>query len=465
MLGCSRVSRFVLPRKMMVGLLSTFVSIGLLPCGVAVADTVTSDFEAPLFHLGSVNGQDGWKSAPPGAIPSCDPTPTNGQYDQAVVANGAGTPAAFGQQSLRMSNLCGSGEFTFQTYSRHTALPAGEHQANTEYIAQFSFISKTTAYQPGLFLSVSPDSSEGSRMSYVGLRDTPDGIAVTVADTPKVDGDFETHPVALLARGVPHSIKFWIKLNPGPNNDLVRIYIDGKDVGQCFATWENYYRTSPEQAPPPNVNTPASIDALQFRSSVQGPSELATSGGFLFDNVTVTTANRTGPPGCDVPIEKQADTHTVSPGSLAGFRIAVRNRGRLTARNLLVCDHIPRKMTFVSANRKLLHLGSRRCLAIAHLAPGQRVSFNLKLRVNANAPPGTAENIADVTPIQPPGSPLAPSSPLVPPAPRADVPGNNLPGKITEITPIKKAIAIVKIRAKRPPAKRVRPRRPPPVTG
>jgi hypothetical protein len=57
----------------------------------AVADTVTTDFEAPLFHLGSVNGQDGWKSAVPGDIPSLP----HG-YDQAVVANGAGVPPAFG---------------------------------------------------------------------------------------------------------------------------------------------------------------------------------------------------------------------------------------------------------------------------------------------------------------------------------------------------------------------------------
>ena len=166
-----------------------------------------------------------------------------------------------------------------------------------------------------------------------------------------------------------------------------------------------------------------------------------------------------------MPIEKQADKRTVSPGGLAGFRIGVRNRGRLSARNLLVCDHIPRKMTFVSASRKLLHLGSRRCLAIPHLAPGQRVSFHLKLRVNANAQ-GTADNIADETPEQPPGSPLAPGSPLVPPTPPADVPGNHFPPAIqAKITPIAKAVAVVKVLKKRPPAKPVRPRRPPPVTG
>ncbi len=79
----------------------------------------------------------------------------------------------------------------------------------------------------------------------------------------------------------------------------------------------------------------------------------------------------------------------MSAGGLAGYRITVRNRGRLAARNVRVCDHIPRQMTFVSADRKLRRIGRRRCLTIPRLRPGQRVSFHVVLRVNANAPPGT----------------------------------------------------------------------------
>ena len=89
-------------------------------------------------------------------------------------------------------------------------------------------------------------------MSWVGLEDTPDGIRVTASDAPEVDGKFVDYDLALLDRAVPHTIRFWIKVNPGPDNDLVRIAIDNRDVGQCFTTWENYYRTAPEQAPPPN---------------------------------------------------------------------------------------------------------------------------------------------------------------------------------------------------------------------
>ena len=75
--------------RRMLMVLATAVSMVLLVCGAAAASITL--FEPPLFHLGSVNGQSGvgagpWRSAPPGAIPSCNPTPTLGKYDQEVVA-------------------------------------------------------------------------------------------------------------------------------------------------------------------------------------------------------------------------------------------------------------------------------------------------------------------------------------------------------------------------------------------
>ena len=149
-----------------------------------------------------------------------------------------------------MSNLCANGEFFYQTYSPRESVQVGEDRVKKVFMAQFAFMSKTPAYQPGLFLSVSPDSGEGSRMSWVGLEDTPAGIRVSAADTPEVDGEFVDYPnLAVLDRTHPHTIRFWIEVNRGPDNDLVRIAIDGRDAGQCFTTWENYYRTAPEQAP------------------------------------------------------------------------------------------------------------------------------------------------------------------------------------------------------------------------
>ena len=80
------------------------------------------------------------------------------------------------------------------------------------------------------------------------------------------------------------------------------------DLGQCFTTWENYYRTAPEQAPPPNRNTPATINSLQFRSSVPGPSSPGHRWWLpVRQREHHYRSNGPGPPGCDAPIEKTAD--------------------------------------------------------------------------------------------------------------------------------------------------------------
>jgi uncharacterized repeat protein (TIGR01451 family) len=434
----SSLDRPALSRTTLVGLLAWFLSVALLPCGVALADTVETNFEVPLFHTGSVAGQDGWRSAVPGNIPSL---PYG--YDQEVVAN-KGAPPEFGGQSLRLSNarnqeLAGPPEFHFQTYSRPTTVAAGEGLPNTEYTAEFSFIStRPNAQQPGLNVSVSPDEGEGGRMSFIGLQSEANGIKVTFFDTPNADGEFVPYDLGTLPRDVPHTIKFWIKLNPLPNDDLVRIYIDGHDAGQCFTTWANFYRSVSQ--PVPAINT------LQFRSVGEHENLSLLGGGYLFDNVKITTSNGPGPPGCDLPIEKKADVRTVSPGGRVRYRITVRNRGRLSASHVLLCDRIPREMTFVSADRKLLTLGGRRCLLIPRLGPGQSVSFHVLLRVDANAPPGTETNTVEETPG------VAPPRP-----PSVGVLGE----KVASIPPLEAAVAKVRIRAK--PAS---PRQPaPPVTG
>ena len=285
----------------MKGSIKRLVAIGsiatvalLIMVGVAAADTVGTDFDT--FNLGSVNGQGpGWKSGP---------TP----YDQEVVDNSvAGAPASFGAKSLRMSNADATGEFSDQTYSKPTADPAGENVDNHVFDAQFSFTSTDVAQQPGLFLSVSPDSYEGSRMSYVGLDDQADGIHVNIYDSPldvsPAGYTFRnTDAQVLLDQSTTHTIRFWIKLVPGENNDIVRIFIDGVDIGDklgvCFTTWENYYRLSPEQTIP-NNNTPPNLNSLQFRSGTSSPTPVTIpslqGGGYLFDDVSTMTANGNGP--------------------------------------------------------------------------------------------------------------------------------------------------------------------------
>ncbi len=104
----------------------------------------------------------------------------------------------------------------------------------------------------------------------------------------------------------------------------------------------------------------------------------------------------------------------------------------------------------MSADRKLRRIGRQRCLEIARLRPGQRVSFHLVLQVNANAQPGTLSNTGDVKP--PPVTPPAPGpgSPASPGGP---------PAVIAAPKPIARVKAVVKI-VKRAPAQR-----PPKFTG
>ena len=417
--------------RRMVTVLAMAVSISLLACGVAAASITL--FEPPLFHLGSVNDQSGvggvpWKSAPPGAIPACVPTPTNGEYDQEVVANSGsdappGEPPGFGSQSLRMSNACASGEFFYQTYSPQELQQVGEARPNKVFIAEFAFLPTTPDYQPGLFLSVSPDSGEGSRMSWVGLQDTAAGIQVSVNDTPDVDGEFVAHPGPLLGRSSPHRIRFRVKVNPGPDNDVVRIAVDDRNVG-CFTTWENYYRTAPEQAPPPNRNTPATINSLQFRSSVPGP--LALLGrGYLFDNVSITPSNGPGPKPCSgggggegpppVVIDKTTPTQFARPGDLITYRITVRNRGDASVRGLRACDRAPRALRFVRSSTRLRRAAGRRlCLPILLLRPGQRRAFDATFRLRANVTADAVTNSADAdAPAGSAPSPIPPEDPPV----------------------------------------------------
>jgi uncharacterized repeat protein (TIGR01451 family) len=425
---------------------ATAVSVSLLACGVAQASITL--FEPPLFRLGSVNGQSGvggypWKSGPPfpGTInclnyplpkdPPPPPFPTHpGEYDQEVVTGTAappGEPPGFGSQSLRMSNACASGEFSYQTYSAREPLDAGEEKFNKVFMAQFSFMSKTRGYQPGLFLSVSPDSYEGSRMSYVGLKDTEGGIQVTVSDTPEEDGEFVSTDVALLSHKVPHTIRFWIEANRGPDNDRVQIAVDGVPVDRCFTTWENYYRTAPEQKPPPNINTPAIINSLQFRSSVPGPTGLADN-GYLFDNVSMTPSNGPGPPPrrCsggeegppDIDVDKETQTQSALPGDTITYRISVRNRGDAPVRGLRACDRVPRALRFVGASTRLRRAAGRRlCRTIRLLRPGQRKTFRATFQLRTNVTANTITNGATAdTPTASPPSPSPPDAGGVLPA-------------------------------------------------
>lgn len=275
----------------------------------AAADTYSTGFENFSTawtgvgldeNPGTVNGQYGWHSAKPSSIPSL---PYG--YDQQIVNNdtygGQTGGDDFGDQSLRVSNAYTNdppSEFKFQTYSKSTTENAGEGLTNTVYTGEFQFIPTSANPQPGLFVSVSPDNGEGGRMSYVSLEDTAGGIKMTFYDTsgdttdPVTQG-FVGYDLGTYPRDVVHTIIFSIKFVDGPSNDVVRLFVDGTDMGDaldaCFTTWEQFYRdVSNETVPVTN--------SMEFRTAGNGNDIPSLVGhGYLFDNVTNTTAASGGP--------------------------------------------------------------------------------------------------------------------------------------------------------------------------
>jgi hypothetical protein len=249
--------------------------------GIAGADTVgTITFEPSVYSIGSINGQNGWQMT--------------GPYD-ANVASVSSFPDAlgygFGTQALQISDAVTSGSFGDQIFSPGVAFAASESGPHF-FDASFSIGTTSSGEQPGLHLSVSPDSGDGSRMSYLRFEDQPDGVHVFFDDATDPGplgtvANFNETDIATLSRDAPHTIRFFMDLIPGPANDIVRIYIDG-NLAYTGTSWEDYYRYDPEQAG--NGNVVPSVDKLLFREA--GTANAADRGnGFLIDNVSLASEN------------------------------------------------------------------------------------------------------------------------------------------------------------------------------
>lgn len=268
--------------------LRSLVSAALLvAAALGLGTTVFADsagpitFEPVAYSIGNINGQDGWKKT--------------GPYD-AAVADVATFPNAagfgFGTQSLRLSNAVTSGSFGDQTISPGLTDAAGENAASNHFEASFDIGSTQAAQQPGLYLSVSPDDGNGSRMSYVAFDDQPDGIHVIFYDVtnagplPAVT-TWNGTDVGTITRTQAHSIKFAIDFVPGPGNDVVKLYVDGS-LAITGTTWEDSYRYDAEQNG--NGNVLFSTSKLIF--PLRGSAVPATvDAGYLVDNVSLSSSN------------------------------------------------------------------------------------------------------------------------------------------------------------------------------
>jgi len=267
---------------------TTAISLGFYL--FAFADSsVSVDFETPTYTAEStIDGIDGWTSTG-AAGAGC------AVYDHEV-SSSFGVPG-FSAQSLRISNAVTSGCFGDMTFAKPLADAAGEADSTdgaysrgslqSHFEAQFDIRAMQLSEQPGLFLSVSPDRGDGSRMSYLGFEDTPGGIDVIFYDTPGTGdpANFSPTTVATLSRAETHTAKFVIDYVDGPSNDVVEIYIDGALV-HSGTTWENYFRYDSEASA---EQSPRITKTLIFRTG--GPAAPATSGlGYLIDNVELSSS-------------------------------------------------------------------------------------------------------------------------------------------------------------------------------
>lgn len=253
----------------------------------AFADSIPAiDFESPAYTTGNINGQNGWTKT--------------GLYDvevESVASYPNASGFGFGGQSLRVSNAVTSGAFGDQTFSPGLSSPASESGPN-HFEASFDIGSTQGVQQPGLFMSVSPDDGNGSRMSYVGFDDQADGIHVIFYDATDPGplgtvASFNPTDVATIDRTSKHSIKFSIDLVPGPANDVVKLYVDGT-LEITGTTWEDYYRYDPEQIG--NGNTVPSISKLLFRVG-GAPAPTTLGNGYLVDGVSLSSGPvLVGPP-------------------------------------------------------------------------------------------------------------------------------------------------------------------------
>jgi hypothetical protein len=269
---------------------SVLVTAAILAAPV-FADSLAINFES--YALGTVDGQDGWSST--GAAGSGCAT-----YDHMIVANMYGY-ASFGTKSLRMSNAVTSGCFGDQTFSKSLINSAGESSAENGafaggarqnyFEAQWDFASTVSgAEQPGLSVVASPDRGDGARMSWVQMADTPAGLQVNFFDYQSGAVETGCGPASLnfissnvasgLSRLVPHTIKVSMEFLDGPENDIVRVYVDGvlKHTG---TSWEDYFREC-------EGNLSRTVDSILFRTG--GAAAPATLGnGFVIDNLSLAS--------------------------------------------------------------------------------------------------------------------------------------------------------------------------------
>jgi uncharacterized repeat protein (TIGR01451 family) len=116
------------------------------------------------------------------------------------------------------------------------------------------------------------------------------------------------------------------------------------------------------------------------------------------------------PPPAPLPVPAPPDAHravlglslSALPrraynGDYASYLVVARNRSRLAATGIRVCQTLPGRVQFVQATRRVRFAGRRLCFRHRRLASGGSVAALLYVHVDTDARPGMARARATAT--------------------------------------------------------------------
>jgi VCBS repeat-containing protein/parallel beta-helix repeat protein len=236
-----------------------------------------------------------------------------GSHDQEIVDLGGGN------RGFRMSSDPASGDFG-GPYSPQLKATAGESNTGAKFHSQsiaFDF-EPVNATPDGSRLEVDFGNAAGTdRNNFLIIESFAGGIRIAVSE-PDTSGDFSGNAdpapndwrelVSGVDPTVQHHLEMRLDYVDGPNNDIIKIYLDGQYIGQS-TTFENYHDADPDgifhYADHLAGATANVTDRVFFRGGFNGqpqdiPGQHNVNEGFIFDNVTTSVYNNTLGTGNDL---------------------------------------------------------------------------------------------------------------------------------------------------------------------
>ena len=262
-------------------------------------DSDTQTFDD--MSLGPItDGENGWQYGGPA------------DRDQAVVDVG-------GNQMFRISSDPSSGDFS-GPYSPSLSVSAGEPQTSADYDSQsIRFTFKAVSDTPdGSRVEIDFGNSDGTdRNNFMAIESSAatGGIRIAVNEPTLVKADdwtvdnFDAFTgnrtlISGVDPTVSHEIELRVTYVDGPDNDIIKVYLDGEYIGTT-TTFENYrdagYPEFPGATHAENAEA-NQTDRIFFRANAGGATADGPGGanqGFYFDNLTTSVYNNTDGTGND----------------------------------------------------------------------------------------------------------------------------------------------------------------------